>query len=272
MNTSAMIGGMHTFSEKRQILKATNVIYNSGLYKKAAYNDFGKSRMRTNTMLAVQEFLMEDRSNPFKKAGLVLLAVGIIDVGVMAWAIASKVSYSSSFNIFAVVVGILLLRGSVRVARVVRWFSVFLVVGFSGVLVIVPLATPLDLVLAHLKVHTAQSLGSFVLGLAVIGMLIWVYRQLSTSESLELLSEAGYKTGKPTSAYIAGSVLLVLAAGLSIGALNGETARKAKDLAEGQLGPEYSYHVSSMSMSGSSGSAWVVAYNDDEIKNIQVQW
>ncbi|MDI9246938.1 hypothetical protein [Marinobacter sp. CHS3-4] len=215
---------------------------------------------------------MEDRSNPFKKAGIVLLIVGIIDIAFMIYAIANKVSYSSSFNIFAVIVGILLLRGSARTARVVRWFSIFLTVAFVGVLIIVPLATPIDLLLAQWKSHTAQSLGSVALGLAAIGLIIWVYRQLSTSESLEVLSVAGFRTGRPTSAYIAGSVLLALATGLSIGFLNGETAQKAEALAEEQLGSEYSYHVSSMSMSGSSGSAWVVAYNDDEIKNIQVQW
>ena len=215
---------------------------------------------------------MEDRSNPFKKAGIVLLIVGIIDIAFMVYAIANKVSYSSSFNIFAVIVGILLLRGSARTARVVRWFSIFLTVAFVGVLIVVPLATPLDLLVTQWKLHTAQSLGSIVFGLAAIGLIIWVYRQLSTSESLGVLSEAGFRTGRPTSAYIAGSVLLALAAGLSIGFLNGETARKAEALAEEQLGPRYSYHVSSMSMSGSSGSAWVVAYNGDEIKNIQVQW
>ena len=215
---------------------------------------------------------MEDRSNPFKKAGFVLLVVGIIDMAFMAYAIANKVSYASSFNIFAVIVGILLLRESAGTARVIRWFSIFLVVAFAGVLVIVPLGTPLDLMLAQWRLHTAQSVGSFAVGLAVIAMLIWVYRQLSTSESKGVLAEAGYKTGRPTSAYVAAGILLVLAAGLSIGFLNGETAQKAEALAEDQLGPGYSYHVSSMSMSGDSGRAWVVAYNDNEIKNIQVQW
>lgn len=215
---------------------------------------------------------MEDKSNPFRKAGFVLLVVGIIDVAFIAFAVANKVSYSSSFNLFAVIVGILLLRGSAITARVVRWFSIFMVVAFVGVLIIVPLGTPLDLMLAQWRLLTAQSLGSFVLGLAAIGLLLWVYRQLSTPEALGVLSESGYKIGRPTSAYIAGGVLLIVAAGLSIGFLNGETAQKAESLAENRLGPEYSYHVTSMSMSGNSGSAWVTAYNDSEIKNIQVQW
>ena len=86
---------------------------------------------------------MEDRSNPFKKAGFALLVVGIIDMAFMAYAIANKVSYSSSFNILAVIVGILLLRRSAGTARVVRWFSIFLMVAFAGVLVIVPLGTRL---------------------------------------------------------------------------------------------------------------------------------
>lgn len=215
---------------------------------------------------------MEESNNPFKKAGIALLIIGIIDVGVMAYCIANKINYSSSFNIFAVIAGIFLIKGGVKTARAVRWFSAFLVVAFIGLLLVTPFTTPFGLLLTQLKLNALSIIGSFAFGLVLIAVLIWVHLQLSTQESLNLLAQAGYKTGKPKSAYIAGGVLLVLAVGLSAALLNGESAQKAKALAQEQLGPDFKYHVSSMSTSGDSGIATVTAYTEKEIRSVQVKW
>jgi hypothetical protein len=215
---------------------------------------------------------MEDSNNPFRKAGLALLIIGIIDIGVMAYCIANKISYSSSFNIFAVIAGIFLIKGGVKTARAVRWFSAFLVVAFIGLLIVMPITTPLGLLITQLKLNALSIVGSFAFGLVLIGVLIWVHLQLSTPESLSVLAQAGYKTGKPKSAYIAGAALLVLAVGLSAVILNGESAQKAKALAKEQLGPEFQYHVTSMTTSGDTGHALVTAYTDKEIRSVQVQW
>ncbi|MEM7020278.1 MAG: hypothetical protein AAF512_23425, partial [Pseudomonadota bacterium] len=119
---------------------------------------------------------------------------------------------------------------------------------------------------------TLSIVSSFAFGLLFIAILFWVYRQLSTSESLELLAQASYSTEKPKIAYIAGSTLLVLGVSFYLSLLNGESAQKAKVLAQEQLGPEFQYHVSSISISGMAGRASVTAYNEKEIKHIQVQW
>ncbi len=65
-----------------------------------------------------------------KRIGTVLLAVGLLDIAVMVYCIVNRVSYSSSFNLIAVIAGIFLLRGSVRAASIVRWFAVFMLAGF----------------------------------------------------------------------------------------------------------------------------------------------
>ena len=139
-------------------------------------------------------------------------------------------------------------------------------------LLVTPFITPLGLLVTQLKLNTLSIVGSFALGLALIAVLIWVHLQLSTPESLNILAEAGYKTGKPKSAYLAGCGLIVLLAGLSVGFMNGVSGQRAKVLAQEQLGPGYKYHVSSISTSGNSGSASVTAYTDKEIRNVQVQW
>ncbi len=215
---------------------------------------------------------MGESANPFKKVGMVLVVIGIIDIGVMIYCITNKISYSSSFNLFAVIAGMLLLKGGVKTARLVRWFSAFFVIGFSAVLLLMPLSVPFELTLIQIKLNTAAYLGSFLFGLVFIGILAWIYVQLSKPECLEVIGKAGYKTTAPKSALYAGIGLVVLGSTLTILFLNSESAEKARALAAEKLGSDYRYHVSSLSTSGNRGSAVVTAYNQDEIKSVKVAW
>jgi len=54
--------------------------------------------------------------------------------------------------------------------------------------------------------------------------------------------------------------------------VSGDTAIKAKELAKEQLGTGFEYHISNLRISGDRGSAVVIAYNSNEIKNIVVNW
>lgn len=214
----------------------------------------------------------ETTSNPFKKAGLVLLIIGVIDIGVMVYCITNGMSYSSSFNIFAVIAGALLLRGGVKTARVIRWFSIFMAFSFIGVFLITPLTTPLGLIATKLKINTFNTVATVAFGAFFIALLFWLYQQLSSTAALKKIGDAGYKTGKPKTAVIASFVLVAILGVTFFTMLNGESAEKAKLLAQNKLGQEYSYHISSISISGESGHALVIAYTDSEIKGVQVQW
>ncbi len=215
---------------------------------------------------------MEELNNPFRKAGIALLVIGILDIGVMAYCIANKISYSSSFNIFSVIAGILLMKGGVKTARVVRWFSAFFIIAFIGMLFIFPITIPVQLLVTQVKLNPVGMLGSFAFSISFIGVLIWVYKQLSSSVALAKLEQAGYKTGKPKSALYAALGVMVLG-GVMFGFLfNSESAEKAKALAKEQLGENYNYHISSLNMSGNKGSAVVTAYNSNEIRNVSVSW
>lgn len=94
-------------------------------------------------MLAVS-LLMDSAGHPqiLKRAGVVLLVVGLLDIGVMIYCIANSISYSSSFNIFAVIAGIFLLRGSLRAALVVRWLSMLMLAAFLTLILAWPLVQP----------------------------------------------------------------------------------------------------------------------------------
>lgn len=205
-------------------------------------------------------------------AGIVLLVIGIIDIGAMAYCITNNITYSSSFNIFAVIAGIFLMRGSVKAARIVRWISVFFIVGAIGVLVLMPLSMPLQLLITQAKLDPFGTFASHAMSIIFICVLIWLYMQLSTQGALKSFEQASYGTGQPKSAFIAAVGLLVVVQVLLGMMFNSDSAEKAKTLAREQLGPGYEYHINSISTSGGNGAATVTAYNSDEIKNIQVRW
>jgi hypothetical protein len=69
---------------------------------------------------------MESRTHQaiLRRVGGVLVAVGLVDIAWMIYCIVHGISYRSSLNLFAVIAGVLLLRGSLRTAANVRWFGV----------------------------------------------------------------------------------------------------------------------------------------------------
>jgi hypothetical protein len=88
-----------------------------------------------------------------RKCGWVLLFIGIIDIVFMIYCIVNKTSYSSSFNIFAVIAGVYLIRGNLKAARLTSLFAAFLFSGFTGALLIGPFLLPLDLLIVYTKLH-----------------------------------------------------------------------------------------------------------------------
>lgn len=69
---------------------------------------------------------VQDRSADLpilKRVGTVLMVVGAIDIAAMIYCVASGYSYPSSLNIFALVAGIFIRRGSLRASSWVRWLA-----------------------------------------------------------------------------------------------------------------------------------------------------
>lgn len=215
---------------------------------------------------------MHSTQNPFKKVGIVLFVIGILDIILMLYCIINKIAYSSSFNFFFVIIGIFLIKGSIKTARIARWFSVFFSIMLIGIVVGVSLLMPFDLLLLKLKLNVWSALGTFLFIVIFFLFLIWVYRQLSTPEVLRLFAQSGHPTGKPISAYLSSAFLFIFMLGMFILIGSGESEKKAKELARQQLGNGFQYYVSSISISENSGQANVIAYSDKEIRSVKVSW
>lgn len=208
-----------------------------------------------------------------RRVGWTLVIVGVVDIGVMIYCIANRISYSSTLNLYAVVAGVLLLRGKLVAARVVAWFCAFMIsalllCGFS----VVPWLQPLEYSLMVVR----ESPFNFFLRIAFVAAMLtwmfWAYRKLLSPVVMEARRAAGLKPGRPVSAFVAGCAFAVLMGVMLQLTMKGESAEKAVRLATEQYGDEYKYFVSSIRWAGSHGSARLRAYNDKESKEVEVEW
>ena len=211
-----------------------------------------------------------------KRVGAVLLAIGLIDIAVMIYCIANRISYASSFSIFAVVAGIFLLRGSLRAASIVRWFAVFMLSGFVALLIAWPLMQPVGLTLTQIRLNPGTSIATFAVLAFVLGLLFWLAKELGREPVMAARASAGRKPRDmriPAAAGVGMVIVMIIFMTLLLG---GETADRAKSMAEQQVGPGYRFHVSALNIAtnnqGTSVSGVVTAWNDNEIRTVPVHW
>jgi flagellar biogenesis protein FliO len=211
-----------------------------------------------------------------KRTGAVLLAAGLIDIAIMVYCIANRISYASSFNVFAVIAGVLRMRGHLAIAAATRWLAAFMLAGFAGLLVAWPLLQPISLTLTQIRLHPGSTAGVLVFIMLMLLVLCWLYRELGRPEVQQARARAGRKSinmRAPAATGVGVVVLVVVSMRLLLG---GESATKAQTLAQQQLGPGYRYHVTSidieMNSKATSVAAVVTAWNDKEVRDLPVHW
>ena len=215
---------------------------------------------------------MEEEKNPFRTLGIVSIVIGLIDIGIMIYAITHQLSYSSSFNIVAVIAGILLLKRNMLTARVMRWVNLVFLLMFVIGLPLIILGMPFDLAVAYARLNFWGSIGSVLLWFAFGALFFWAQRQFQSQEAKAVFEASGYSSNPPRSAIAMGFIFFLGGSGLVWYMANGEAPMKAKELAGQQLGEGFRYHVTNIHSSGEHVSAIVVAYNNEEIRHVQVGW
>ncbi len=223
---------------------------------------------------------MKDYRTVLRKVGWVLIAGGLIDIGFMIYCIASGMSYSSSFNIFSVVAGVFLLRGSLKAARIISWFMAFFIAGFTGALIVMPFLFPFDLLVAYIRLATASAVAGIVFVPVLMAVLVWIYRNPTSAVVREAMDEdqldyTSFWRSPARGFWIGGCIPLFLIVFLGL-LMGGATADQVKQKAAAQMGVGYKFHLKSLNMSSGTGGkhvhAVVTAYNTDAIKDIVVEW
>ncbi len=216
---------------------------------------------------------MTDYRAILKKVGFSLVAFGLADIAFMIYSVSHGQSYSSSFNIFAVIAGIFLIRGSLGATRVVTWFSAFMLTAFIGaILFLFPFLQPIGLLVTQAKLNPVWSITLWLMAVVVLVLLGWSYRQLRSEPVLDALKASGRSTAMPKLAIGMGIALVALSGAMLNMTINGAAGAKAIEMARQKIGPGYKYATQSIQWGGGHGSAVVAAYNDNEIKYIPVEW
>jgi hypothetical protein len=130
------------------------------------------------------------------RVGLALIIFGLLDIGLMIYCIVNSVSYSSSFNIFAVISGIYLWRGHPWYVKWVTRAAGFYAAAFCAMVPMAPFLFPVDLGVLELRLHPAGVIVGTVATIGVVVFLVWVYRELRQAPVLAAYTVAGYSPGQ----------------------------------------------------------------------------
>lgn len=215
---------------------------------------------------------MKDYRSTLQRVGLVLVVVGILDIAYMGYCIAQHQGYSSSLNIFAVIAGIFLWRGNLGAVRLVTFFSAFMFSGFLTAMLVFPFLKPIALWATEFRLNSIGFSLSLIVGVAAVALLYWVYKELRKESVVQARMEAGQTASPPRLAFASGVTLAAFLAGVMLFMADSTSGKKAVELARTEYGQQYSYHVNAMQWSNGHVSATLTAYNDHELKEVNVEW
>ncbi|AVO42756.1 hypothetical protein C6571_16940 [Simplicispira suum] len=204
------------------------------------------------------------------------MVAGLLDLAALTYSFVQGLAYVSGLNLFGVVVGVFLMRGSLQAALVVRWLAVWLLAALLATVFVSPFLQPFSLTFAQLRLGMGPepvAVGLAVLALALLGWLAW---QLGREPVRAARSARNLRPWSMATPALVG-VALVVGVGVVVAVLrSGEAAANARMLAAQRVTPDYKLHVRSVSKSrGANGSlitANVTAWTDSDIKNLPVQW
>lgn len=211
-----------------------------------------------------------------RRAGVVLLALGAIDLAVTIVRLTEAGPYPASIDAAAAIAGLALLFGGPRAALWVRSIAVFLLAAGIALVVAVPFYQPLNLTITQIRLEPWTFIPKAAELAFTLCVLFWAARELGRRPVLDAIITAGIKRWDMSIPAQAGAGVVALGCLLLWLALQGQTKQLAESLALEQLGPGYRYHLSWISKTsighGTSVAGMVTAWNDREIKTVVLHW
>jgi hypothetical protein len=215
-------------------------------------------------------------SQILKRAGAVLLAVGIIDGIVTIVRLAVAGPWPAVLDSVAVVAGIVLLRGGPRAALWIRTLAVFLLAACIVLVIAAPLFQPLDLTITEIRLDPAAFADKAASVIAVLCMTLWITLRLGQPPIRDAIMRVGITRWDMAIPAQAGAGIVALASLLLWLTLHGQSGELATSLALQQLGPDYRYHLSWISSAnnghGATVTGVVTAWNEKELRKVLLHW
>lgn len=203
-----------------------------------------------------------------------LIYLGLRTAG-LVFDFATGASHSVTIDLLSLILGILLIRGSLGAARWVAFLTAF---ELGMTVLAVGVGVPLALVwwrrlFAGLHVGGDMAWGLVALALDVV-FAVWVLRELRQPEVEEALAAA--RRGSIRRAqrwglgFAAGSVVLMLAIAIPVARMWPRWTAPAVEAAHRQLGDDWQVQVTTYRSGPSGWKAHVIARRGDEVKELDV--
>ncbi len=211
-----------------------------------------------------------------RRVGLVLMALGLLDVAVLIYGAVTGASWSSGLGFFAIAAGFFVMRGSLRVASAVRWAAALVVSAGVALVGVWPWVQPLDLTLTLARLNPWTVAVAVSVSGVLLAVLVWVVLQLGQPAVLQARAAAGRPLRRLRIPVVMGTGLTAGLAAIAITFAAGDTAVKARDMAAAQLGSGYRYHVTALNIRTTdkvtSVRGIVTAWSATEVRNVVVKW
>lgn len=212
-----------------------------------------------------------------KRVGIFLLVIGMIDLAAFIYALKNNIAYSSNFNIFAIAAGYFLFRGNLFTVVVVQWFSAFALTCVFTLVVTWSLLQPINLTLTYIRLDTGFSLMVAAFLALITGSFCWIYMQMASEPVQAARTAVGKKKrSMKIPVFIGGIFVSSVVFSMSYLMKHNPAIDQAKLLAAQQVQGNYKFHVKSLDVKKEKNAnlmtAVVVAWNDNEIKNVTVKW
>ncbi|MEA5553024.1 hypothetical protein VB713_18935 [Anabaena cylindrica UHCC 0172] len=203
------------------------------------------------------------------RVGIALILAGVLDIAYMVYC----VNYSPTLHIPGVVAGVFLLRGNLHTVSIVTWYAAYISSNFiSHILILLPFSKPAELWVTEFHLDPVGLFVPYLVSIGAIALFVWIYTQLRAAPVVSARVRSGDSASIPKSAFILGIGLVILMVGIRHFIINGADGAKAVEIARAQYGQNYKYHIKGISWSNQNVSAQLTAYNEQEIKPIQVEW
>ena len=209
-----------------------------------------------------------------RRSGLFLVALGFFKLGLTIYQVLLRHQPTFGVDIvtFALLImGAWLLRGSLAAARISAWL-----VATQLTVILLPLALapvmPLDLFLLQHRLNPMASFLSWSFSIIMYVGYVWTYRMLRSPIMVEERQNAGLRSPPPYTGWAGGIVFLFAVGITTYQATHGEDAARAIDIARSSGGSLYRYHVAKIFVGEREARAQVIAFDDREMKTIDVEW
>lgn len=215
-----------------------------------------------------------------RRAGVVLIAAGLVQVAVSSFLARQQGVLAVLLTLPSLAAGaaagVLMLKGNLRAASVVRWLMALALPVGLAMFAVTLFGQPFDLTLTQWRLFPGAVALNLAVQLLTLALCIFLLHQLGSTPVLAARDQAGRKR-RDIRIPVAIGLILACSFGYAIYAMQRSTAAaRAKKMAEQQLGPGFQYHVAQLhftrSPEGSFVLAIVSAWNREEVRLLPLRW